>query len=198
MEERSPGIWIIRHGETLWSREGRHTGRTDVALTAAGERQSLELGRLLAGRRFALVLSSPLRRARDTCRLAGYADVAQVADNLREWDYGTYEGRTSAEIQREAPGWTIWTGAVPDGETAENVGHRAEGVIEQAMAAPGDVALFGHGHLLRVLAARWLGLSPRAGRLFALDAASIGVLGHEHDTRVIKAWNQAVDDGRQR
>jgi broad specificity phosphatase PhoE len=193
MEERRPEIWIIRHGETVWSREGRHTGRTDVALTADGERQSLELGRRLGGRRFALVLSSPLRRARDTCRLAGYADVARAADDLREWDYGAYEGRTSAEIQREAPGWTIWTGAVPDGETAENVGHRADGVIEQAMAAAGDVALFGHGHLLRVLAARWLGLSPRAGRLFALDAASIGVLGREHDTRVIRTWNLAVD-----
>jgi broad specificity phosphatase PhoE len=193
MEPRRPEIWVIRHGETAWSREGRHTGRTDVALTANGERQSIALGRRLGGREFTLVLSSPLRRAWDTCRLAGYDGVAQVTDLLREWDYGSYEGRTSAEIQREAPGWTVWTGVVPAGESAETVGHRADQVIERAVAAGGDAALFGHGHLLRVLAARWLGLSPRGGRLFALDAASIGVLGYEYDTRIIRTWNVAVD-----
>jgi len=193
MEERRPEIWVIRHGETDWSREGRHTGRTDVELTTNGERQSLAIGRRLGGRGFALVLSSSLRRARDTCRLAGYGGAAEVTDLLREWDYGAYEGRTTAEIQHEAPGWTIWTGDLPGGETAEEVGDRADRVIERAVSEAGDSALFGHGHLMRVLAARWLGLSPRAGRLFALDTASIGVLGYEHDARVIRAWNLTVD-----
>lgn len=197
MEERRPEIWIVRHGETDWSREGRHTGRTDVALSANGERQSLAIGRLLGGRRFALVLSSPLRRAWDTCRLAGYGDVAQVTDLLREWDYGAHEGRTTAEIQREEPGWTVWSGEAPGGESAEKVGDRADQVIERAVAAAGDAALFGHGHQLRVLAARWLGLSPRAGRLFGLDTASIGVLGYEYDTRIIRAWNLAADGNSQ-
>jgi len=184
-----PEIWLIRHGETEWTLSGAHTGRTDIPLTAAGERQAQEIGRYLAGRPFALVLTSPLQRARETCRLAGYGGVAQLEPDLREWDYGAYEGRTSAQIQETVPGWTIWTSPVPQGETIEQVAARARCVIERASNAGGDVALFAHGHLLRVLTARWLALPPDAGRLFALGTASLSVLGNERETRVIARWN---------
>lgn len=184
-----PEIWLIRHGETEWSLSGAHTGRTDIPLTAAGKQQAESLGRYLAGRPFALVLSSPLRRASETCWLAGYGDAAQIEPDLREWDYGAYEGRTSAQIQKEVPDWTIWTSPVPQGETMQQVAARADRVIERATAAGGDVALFAHGHLLRVLTACWLGLPPDAGKLFALGTASIGVLGYERGTRVIARWN---------
>ncbi len=189
VKDRAPEIWIARHGETEWSRTGRHTGRTDVPLTTAGRREAGALRRALGGRRFALVLSSRLSRAWETCRLAGYAEVARTTDDLLEWDYGAVEGRTSAEMQREHPGWTIWTGDVPLGETIDAVATRAGRVIEQAVAAGGDVLLFAHGHVLRILTARWLGLEPRDGRLFALATASIGVLGKEAGTRVIRSWN---------
>jgi broad specificity phosphatase PhoE len=185
-----PEIWLIRHGETTWSASGQHTGRTDIPLTPAGERQASALGRHLGGRAFALVLTSPLGRARETCRLAGYSASAQVTDDLQEWDYGIYEGRTTAEIRQTAPAWTIFDGEVPQGESAEVVGQRAQRVVDRAVAAAGDVALFAHGHILRVVAATWLGLPPAGGRLFALATASISVLGYEHETRVIKAWNQ--------
>ena len=184
-----PEIWLIRHGETEWSLSGQHTGRTDLPLTAAGERHAGQIGRFLAGRPFALVLTSPLQRARETCRLAGYAAVAQADPDLREWDYGAYEGRTSAQIQESVPGWTIWTSPVPQGETIQQVAARAGRVIARASAAGGDVALFAHGHLLRILTACWLGLPPDDGKLFALGTASIGVLGYERDTRVIARWN---------
>lgn len=184
-----PELWIVRHGETEWSRTGRHTGRTNVPLTAAGIEQATTLRARLGGQRFALVLSSPLRRAWDTCRLAGFGDAARVTDDLLEWDYGAHEGRTTAEIQAELPGWRIWTGAVPGGETAEQVADRARRVIDEAANAPGDVAIFAHGHVLRVLTACWLELAPREGRRFALETASIGVLGYESGTRVIRRWN---------
>jgi broad specificity phosphatase PhoE len=189
MAERPPELWIVRHGETAWSRTGRHTGRTDVPLTPAGEEQAAALRGRLGARPFSLVLSSPLSRAWDTCRLAGLGDAARATDDLLEWDYGAYEGRTTADIQREVPGWNLWASGVPKGETVEAVGARARRLIEVALAAPGDVALFGHGHVLRVLAACWLQLSPRQGRLFALDTASLGVLGHENASRVIRRWN---------
>jgi broad specificity phosphatase PhoE len=195
MDERRPDIWIVRHGETDWSRMGRHTGRTDTPLTAAGVQEAMALRRRVGGRNFALVLSSPLSRAWETCRLAGYGDVARAEDDLREWDYGVYEGRTTAEIQRETPGWTIWDGEVPGGETAAEVGRRADRVIRRATESGGDVALFAHGHLLRVLAARWLGLGPTGGRLFALGTSSIGVLGYEREARVIRAWNLTAEPG---
>ncbi len=179
----------MRHGETEWSRTRRHTGRTDVPLTSRGEGEARLLRQRLHRRRFALVLSSPLRRAWDTCTLAGYGGVAQKSDDLLEWDYGAYEGRTAREIQAEVPGWSIWTGGVPEGETAEEVARRAERVIERAIAVRGDVALFAHGHVLRVIAACWLGLPPRDGRLFTLGTASTGVLGYEDDARVLRAWN---------
>jgi probable phosphoglycerate mutase len=192
-----PEIWLMRHGETAWTLSGAHTGRTDIPLTPAGERQAAEIGRCLAGRRFALVLTSPLGRARETCRLAGYGEVAQIDPNLHEWDYGAYEGHTSAEIRKDVPDWTIWTGQVPQGETIQQVAGRARQVIERALAAaaavpdgqPADVALFAHGHLLRVLTACWLGLPPDAGRLFALGTASLSILGYERETRVITQWN---------
>lgn len=184
-----PQLWLIRHGETEWSRARRHTGRTDVPLTAAGVEQSSALRARLSDGRFALVLSSPLRRAWETCRLAGFADRARRTDDLLEWDYGAYEGRTSAEIRIEVPGWSIWEHGVQAGETLEQVAVRARRLIDEAAGAGGDVALFGHGHVLRVLAACWLGLSPREGRLFALDTAAFGVLGYEDATRVIRTWN---------
>jgi len=184
-------IWLLRHGETEWTLSGAHTGRTDLPLTKAGEAQAELIGRRLGGRRFALVLTSPLGRARETCRLAGYGDVAQIEPLLHEWDYGIYEGRTSAEIKKDVPDWSIWTSPVPQGETIQQVAARANQVIERAQAANGDVALFAHGHFLRVLTACWLGLPPDAGRFFALGTASLSILGFEHDTRVITQWNNA-------
>jgi broad specificity phosphatase PhoE len=187
-------LWLVRHGETEWSRSGAHTGRTDIPLTPAGRGKAAAVGRFLAGRRFALVLTSPLQRARDTCRLAGYGDHAEVAADLREWDYGDYEGRTTAEIQKEAPGWSIWNEGPSGGETVEQVGARADAVIARALGVEGDVALFAHGHMLRILAARWLGLEARAGRLFALETASISTLGYERGTRVIARWDFTVSE----
>jgi probable phosphoglycerate mutase len=182
-------LWLLRHGETEWSRTRRHTGRTDLGLTPEGERQARTLGESLAGRTFTLVLTSPLRRARETCRIAGYGDVARETPDLMEWDYGAYEGRTREEIRQDAPGWTIWTAPVPGGETASDVAARADRVIDLALRAGGDVALFAHGHVLRVLATRWLGLPPSAGALLALDTATLSVLGHEDAARVVRRWN---------
>jgi probable phosphoglycerate mutase len=188
-------LWLLRHGETEWSRSGRHTGRTDLPLTAEGEREAKALGRRLAGRMFSLVLTSPLRRAWDTCRLAGYGASARALDDLREWDYGAYEGRTSDEIRRETPGWTLWTGESPGGESADEVARRARRAIAEAERAGGEVALFAHGHLLRVLAACWLGLPPAEGRIFALGTASVSVLGEERGARVVRLWNDVGRPG---
>jgi broad specificity phosphatase PhoE len=190
MTEAGVELWLMRHGETEWSLSGRRTGRTDLHLTAEGKRRAEALGRHLAGRPFALVLCSPLARAAETCRLAGYGDVAEFTDDLREWDYGEYEGRLLADIWKERPGWTIWTGGTPDGETIEQVTERARKVIDRAVAARGEVALFAHAQVLRVLTACWLGLSPDAGRLLVLGTASLSVLGYEHETRVIRSWNE--------
>jgi probable phosphoglycerate mutase len=184
-----PEIVLVRHGETEWSRAGRHTGRTDVPLTDEGRVQAAVLGATLRRRRFALVLTSPLSRAAETCRLAGLGEVAQERPDLMEWDYGAYEGRTTAEIREERPDWTLWHDGVPGGETVSEVGARADRVIAELRAAGGDAAVFAHGHLLRVLAARWLGLEPAGGRFFALDTATISVLGYERETAVIELWN---------
>lgn len=189
MSEIRHELWLIRHGETDWSAAKRHTGRTDITLTPMGERQAAALGVALTGRRFALVLSSPLRRARETCRLAGYGDEATMTDDLLEWDYGIYEGKTTKEIRLEQPEWSIWTASVANGESIEQVRQRAQRVIQRSLAANGDVILFAHAHILRILAACWLGLPPDAGRLFVLRTASLSVLGFEHDTRVITRWN---------
>lgn len=189
MADPEPTLLLVRHGETEWSRTGRHTGRTDLPLTPAGVEQATALRARIGARPFALVLSSPLQRAFETCRLAGLADVARKTDDLLEWDYGAYEGRTGVEIRREVPAWTIWTDGVPGGETIEEVAARARRVIDTALAARGDVALFAHGHLLRILTACWLELSPREGRRFALGTASLGMLGQENGARVVRAWN---------
>jgi len=187
-------VWLIRHGETAWSLSGAHTGRTDLPLTEAGRANAVLLGRYLARVRFSLVLSSPLSRAVDTCRLAGFGDNAQIDENLCEWNYGDYEGRTTPEIRAGRPDWSLWADGVPNGETVEQVGARADAVLArpdvvQAIETGGDVALFAHGHLLRILAARWLGLPPAAGRLLMLGAGSASSLGHERETRVIGRWN---------
>ena len=183
-------VVLVRHGETEWSAAGRHTGRTDVPLDETGRREARALAESLAGRDFALVLTSPLSRAVETCRLAGLGDRAQVRDDLAEWDYGEYEGRTTPEIRAGRPGWSLWADGVVGGETIADVGARVDRVIAEAARAGGDVALFAHGHVLRVLAARWLGLEPDAGKLLALDPASVSVLGWEREWRVIRSWNE--------
>jgi broad specificity phosphatase PhoE len=185
----SAQLWLIRHGETEWSRSGAHTGRTDLPLTEGGCARAKELGKLLHGRSFGLVLSSPLSRARETCRLAGYGDAMQLEPNLHEWDYGDYEGLSTARIRQRRPGWSLWVDGVPNGETVEQVGERARAVIQRATSSPGDAALFAHGHILRILSACWLDLPPDDGRLLGLDTASVSILGYEHDTRVIRLWN---------
>jgi probable phosphoglycerate mutase len=183
---------LVRHGETQWSCTGRHTGRTDVALTELGQRQADALGLMLRGRSFAAVLVSPLQRATETLRRASLdAARVRVLEELVEWDYGDYEGLTTEEIRRSVPDWTIWTAPVPGGESAADVGRRADLVIARALDESGDVAIFSHGHLLRVLTARWLGLDVPAGRHFALDTATVSILGCERDTPVILLWNEA-------
>ena len=182
-------IVLVRHGETEWSKAGKHTGRTDVPLTDRGREEAEAVGAVLRERRFELVLTSPLARAAETCRLAGFGDVAERRDELREWDYGAYEGRKTVEIREERPEWTLWRDGVPDGETAADVGARVDRVIGELRAADGDAVIFAHGHLLRVLAARWLGLEPAAGRLFALDSGTISILGYEREAPVIRVWN---------
>ena len=185
---------LVRHGQTEWSLSGQHTGTTDIPLTEVGRRQAQTLGARLSGWRFARVLSSPLARALDTCRLAGMGDEAEITDDLREWDYGEYEGRRTLDIREDRPGWSLWVDGVPGGETAEEVGRRADRVIEAVRASTGDVALFAHGHVLRVLAARWVGLPPDHGRLLALSTTSISVLGWERETPVVERWNESADD----
>lgn len=182
-------VVLVRHGQTEWSASGQHTGTTDVPLTDEGERQAERLAARLAHWQFAVVLTSPLSRATETCRLAGLADGAELADDLREWAYGGYEGRRTVDIRQERPGWDLWVDGVPDGETVEEVGRRTDRVIDRARAAAGDVALFAHGHVLRVLGARWTGLAPVDGRRLALATASVSILGWERETAVIETWN---------
>jgi broad specificity phosphatase PhoE len=184
-------LWLVRHGETEWARLGRHTGRTDIPLTDKGREQARALGRRLTGHPFSLVLTSPLSRAADTAALAGFGDVAVVDPDLREWDYGALEGRRTVDIQADYPGWTIWTGPWPDGETIDEVSARADRVIAKASAMDGDVLLFSHGHLLRILAARWLDLPPASGALFALGTATVSILGWDRANEVIETWNEA-------
>jgi broad specificity phosphatase PhoE len=186
-----PDIWLVRHGATEWSASGRHTGRTDIPLTAEGQLKAAALDRALDRQRFAVVLASPLQRARETARLAGFAD-AVVDDDLQEWDYGDYEGLTSEQIQETDPGWTIFTGVVPGGETAEQVGVRAERILDRVSRSDGPVLLFAHGHFLRVLTATALQLGPRAGARFVLDPATISVIGAEHEVRTLLRWNEDV------
>lgn len=184
-----PTAVLVRHGETPWSASLRHTGRSDIPLDAEGE---AEAHRLAAGLRqwsFTRVLVSPLTRARQTCALAGFGDVAEVVPDLVEWDYGDYEGRTTADIKLERPSWSLWADGVPSGETLAELGMRADRVVVDIRAGGGEVAVFSHGHFLRVLAARWVGLGPEGGALLALDAGGVGRLGWEHENAVVTLWN---------
>ena len=185
-------VVLVRHGETDWSANLRHTGRTDVPLTEEGRHQAERVGRALRGRSFALVLTSPLERAVETCRLTGYGELAQSRPDLMEWDYGEYEGRTTVDIRREVPDWTIWRYSAPGGESPDEVGARADRILQEVRGAAGDTLIFSHGHFLRVLAARWLELPPTEGRLFALDPATLSLLGHEREQPVLRTWNQPV------
>ncbi len=189
MNESRQEIWLIRHGETEWSLSGAHTGRTDIPLNQNGIKQAQNLKPRLKGQKFALALVSPLSRARETSRLAGFDDVAEVTPDLLEWDYGDYEGRSTAEIQKDRPGWSLWRDGVVNGESVDQVGLRVARVIERITQIQGDVAIFAHGHVLRILTAVWLGLPAKDGRLFALNTGTISVLGYEHEYRVIRRWN---------
>jgi broad specificity phosphatase PhoE len=184
-------LLLARHGETEWSASGRHTSRTDLPLTDNGRRHARRLAPRLGDRRFALVLTSPLRRALETCELAGLGDQAETRDDLREWDYGVYEGLTTAEIQGQRPGWSLWRDGCPNGEIAAEVGARAEHVIAEVRAASADSVVFGHSHMLRVLAARWLGLAPEDGALFALATGTLSTLGYEHGKAAVLTWSEA-------
>ena len=202
-------LWLVRHGETEWSAEGKHTSRTDISLTERGREKAAVLGEYLAGTPFAAVLRSPMARARETCEIAGFGEVAVVDEGLREWDYGVYEGRTTREIQEQIPGWSVWRDEIVGGETVEEVGVRADGVIARAVALGEDptsqerrpihsgaaarVALFGHAHILRILAARWIGLEARGGSLLTLGTGSVSVLGWERETRVVQRWNRSFE-----
>jgi broad specificity phosphatase PhoE len=190
---RQAQLWLVRHGETEWSLSGQHTGRTDIPLTEKGEHQAIQLGRYLEGRNFAVVLTSPLLRARETCRLAGFGETAKQDPNLKEWDYGEYEGRTTNEIRKVRPGWSLWKDGFPGGESLELVAARAQTVIDEVAGTPGDVLLFAHGHILRVLSCCWLGLPPEDGRLFAL-ATGVSMLGYEHEMRVVTRLNAGVEN----
>ncbi|MFY2562380.1 histidine phosphatase family protein [Corallococcus terminator] len=194
MKTRGPQVVLVRHGETAWSRSGQHTGRTDVPLLEDGRKMAALLGSPLRAWTFAQVWSSPLSRAFETCALAGYGDAAQRRDDLMEWDYGDHEGHTSAEIRVEHPGWTLWKDGVPHGETARQVGARADRVIADAREEKGDILIFSHGHFLRVLASRWLGLPPEDGRLFLLSTGSISVLGSDGDAAqpALAGWNDTT------
>jgi broad specificity phosphatase PhoE len=187
-----PNLVLARHGETEWSASGKHTSVTDVPLLESGRRDARLLGERLAGREFALVLTSPRARARDTCELVGLGDGAVVDEDLVEVDYGSYEGLTTAEIREERPGWSVWSDGSPGGETVQQVGVRADRVIARALDAGGDVALFAHGHLLRILAARWIGLDAVYGGNLGLSTGSVSELGFERERRVVWVWNDTA------
>jgi probable phosphoglycerate mutase len=187
-----PRLVVVRHGETEWSRVGRHTSTTDLPLTEGGRRAAIGLRPTLGREKFALVLTSPLRRARDTAALAGFPD-AEVSEDLREWDYGDDEGRTSAEIVEDRPGWSVWNAGPKNGEPIEHVAERADRVIDRALLVGGDVLLFAHGHILRILTARWLEMEPEAGKRFFLATGVPCRLGWEHDYRVLEQWNCYAD-----
>ena len=185
-------LWVVRHGETEWSASGQHTGTTDIPLTPHGEEVARGLASRLSGTDFVQVLTSPRVRASHTAELAGFAH-AEVDADLVEWDYGEYEGITTPEIQETVPGWSVWTHPCPGGETAEQVGERLDRVVARVRAADGATLVFAHGHSLRVLAARWLGLDVADGRIFDLDTATISVLGDDRGTPVVKCWNASTN-----
>jgi probable phosphoglycerate mutase len=195
MPADSREAWLVRHGATEWSENGRHTGVSDIPLLDEGRRQAERLRPMLARRRFELVLSSPLQRAVETARLAGFETGLELDPDLVEWDYGEYDGLTSAQIRAQNPGWVLWQTGGPGGETPDHVAARADRIIARLRQVPGDVLLFSHGHFLRVLAVRWLELAPAAGRYLYLGTAGLGVLGDERENPVIGAWNLSADGG---
>lgn len=197
MSEILPVIYLARHGETAWSVTGQHTGLTDLPLTERGERNAARLGEWLAGSVFAKVLTSPLQRARRTCELAGFGDVAEVDRDLIEWNYGDYEGLRTAQIHAKRPDWQLFRDGCPNGESPEDVGARADRVVNRVRAIKGNALIFSSGHFLRVFAARWLGLEPAAGKFFMLDTASLSALSYEHDlsNSAIQFWNDARHAG---
>jgi broad specificity phosphatase PhoE len=190
-QDDRPRLWLVRHGETEWSRSGQHTSRTDIPLTELGRRQATGVARKLADHAFAFVLSSPKVRALETARLAGFGDRVETTDDLLEWDYGEDEGRTTPEIRADRPGWTIWADGPLGGETADEVAARVDRVIARVRESDGDVLVFAHGHVLRVLAARWIGEQSGEGRFFELGTATLSVLGWERETPTIERWNEA-------
>jgi len=198
MSDLLPVVYLARHGETAWTISRQHTGVTDLPLTAQGEAEALRLGERLERLAFAAVLTSPLRRAVRTCEMAGFGSAADVEPDLVEWNYGVYEGRTSAEIQAERPDWQLFRDGCPGGESPDQVGARADRVVRRVRAIEGNVLLFSSGHFLRVFAARWLGLEPGAGRYFVLGTASLSAVGYEHDRSepVIRFWDETPQEGR--
>jgi len=191
-------LWLVRHGETAWSLSGQHTSTTDIPLTEHGQKRAEELRDYLAGRKFAAVFVSPRQRAIETCKIAGYGDVAVVDDDLQEWNYGEAEGKTTPEMRAiYGPEWSVWSSPLKGGETVEAVGDRADKMIATALAAAGgkgQVALFAHAHILRILAVRWIGLPAVDGKMFGLGTGSLSVLGWERDTRVIEKWNRGFEE----
>lgn len=185
-------VYLIRHGETEWSLNGRHTGSTDLPLTENGRTLAGRLAPVLSRQRFALVLTSPLERARETCTLAGLGEHAAIDRDLMEWNYGEYEGLTSKQIDARAPGWMLFRDGCPGGETPEQAATRADRVIARARSAEGHVALFAHGHIFRVLAARWVGLPAAAGSHFLLDTATLSILSYYRGIPAVKCWNAEV------
>jgi len=184
-------IVLVRHGETEWSLSGQHTSRTDLPLLPVGRERAAALGPRLKEWDFSLVLCSPLRRARETCELAGFSDRAEIVDDLREWDYGEYEGLTTPQIRETTPSWNLWTDGCPGGEQPSDVGTRADRVVSQMRGAGGDVLAFAHGHIFRVVAARWIALPVSGGSRLALKAGALSVLGFERETSVLSLWNDA-------
>ncbi|QNI31300.1 histidine phosphatase family protein [Alloacidobacterium dinghuense] len=193
MSDHKVRLWLIRHGETEWSLSGAHTSRTDIPLTDRGRERAAHMADHLHQQQFSLVLTSPRQRARETCSITGYGDVAQIDSDLSEWDYGEYEGRTTADIRKEQPGWTIWKNNPREGETLAQVKTRAQSIIDRCTASVGQVALFAHAHILRILAATWIGLPPEGGSLLALGTGSVSTLGFERETRVIETWNRSFE-----
>lgn len=187
-------VFVIRHGETEWSLNGRHTGTTDIPLTENGRRAAQRLGSALAKNSFSIVLSSPMQRARETCELAGLGDAAVVDQDLVEWDYGRYEGLTPSQIRETAPDWLIFRDGCPEGEAPEQVAYRVDRAIARVRAASGDVAIFAHGHVLRVFAARWIGLPASGGQHFVLGTGALSILGYYHDIPAVRIWNAPLFD----
>jgi probable phosphoglycerate mutase len=198
MPEGNIELWLVRHGETEWSLDGRHTSWTDISLTAHGRQRAVELRDYLAGKKFAAVFVSPLKRARDTCDIAGYGDISIIDQDLQEWNYGESEGKSTAQMRGiHGANWSVWTNPIIGGESVEHVGERADAMIAKALAAApsgGAVVLFAHAHILRILAARWIGLPAVGGQYFGLGTGSVSVLGFERETRIISKWNRGFED----